>query len=321
MLDAPKGFEILTYEKALPEIEKYHSKGAEPGVYLGFECLNPYYTMKLGCSTEWTGFPQSGKSQLLMNLLYYTSKEYGWKHLVYAPDIGEYLEIIEILIHIHTGKTMDKKYKANYISWEEILKVSNWLFEHFLILEPNKDEDEASLSPIDFWKYACKLDVQTATIDSWKDMFHDYAKYGGNYAMYLSAVLSKRNKLMSVYKKHFHTVIHPKQPRRNKDGQLQHPDTDDMEGGAQWNNSGKSILSTHRATFDTRIVDINILKAKPKIVGQRGICSLEFDPARGTYFERDEAGRSYYIGELRERGKQKENKLTNYWNEGDEPPF
>jgi hypothetical protein len=58
-----------------------------------------------------------------------------------------------------------------------------------------------------------------------------------------------------------------------------------MEGGAQWNNSGKTIISVHRPTFDAKHVDVQILKAKPTIVGTRGIFTVNFDPAVCRYFE------------------------------------
>lgn len=316
----PKGYRILDYNEAMPALEKYHKNGGEPGVYVGYECLSPYYTMKLGSCTDWTGLPQSGKSQLMLQLLYYTSATYGWRHLLCVPDIGEYIEVLDILVHIHTGQSINPKYR-NQISLQDLFKKCNWLFEYFKILEP-EDNSTEMLSPEDFWRYAVTQDIHTAVIDSWKDMFHDYSKHGGNYARYLSHTLSLRNKLAQNHKKHFHTVIHPKNPRRNKEGVIQTPSTDDMEGGAQWNNSGKSILCVHRATFDTRIADIMVLKAKPRIVGERGLCYLEYDPVRGSYFERDDKMASYYAGELKYRKERPALTQANIeYSDPEKPPF
>lgn len=296
-MNPPKGYKIVSVDESNKALENFYNKGAEPGFYVGYECLKDYYSMKLGSCTDWTGSPQSGKSQLMLQILHYTSIEYGLKHLLLVPDIGEFVEVLDILVHIHTGKTIDKRY-PNLISMRELFSANNWLAEHFLILEPDKEGQ--TLTSVEFWEYACSLDVHTAVIDSWKDMNHQYEKHGGSYAKYLSSTLSTRNFLAQKYKKHFHTVIHPKNPRRLKDGSKASTDVDDMEGGAQWNNSGKSILGCNRATFDTRIVDIDVLKAKPRVVGKRGQTSLEFDVAKGVYFERRASdGKQFYAGELK----------------------
>ncbi len=293
----PKGYKIISLDESSKALEEYLEKGAEPGLYVGYECLKDYYSMKLGSCTDWTGSPQSGKSQLMLQLLHYTSAQYGLKHLLLVPDIGEFVEVLDILVHIHTGKTMDKRYR-NLITIRELFSANNWLSQHFFILEPS--ESTNLLTPIEFWEYACSIDVQTAVIDSWKDMNHQYEKHGGSYAKYLSSTLSTRNFLAQKHKKHFHTVIHPKNPRRLKDGSKASTDVDDMEGGAQWNNSGKSIIGCNRATFDTRIVDIDVLKAKPRVVGKRGQAALELDVEKSAYFERGQSdGRAFYAGELK----------------------
>lgn len=287
-LENLKGFKIVTFDSAKDKLKEYHSLGAKKGVYLGFSNMADYYTMKTNGITDWTGYPQSGKTQLLLECLFNTSKFYGWKHLIYAPDIGDYIEILEILIHMETGLSFNKNH-PNHIKIEDVFKSCEWLFEHFFILTCDENAPFSVLTPVEFWNFAINMKavhgIQTATIDSWKDMYHDYSKYGGSYAQYLSNVLPIRNKLAETNDLHFHTVIHPKQPVRNKKGELVIPDIDSMEGGAQWNNSGKVIICVHRASIDTKTADIKILKAKPKIVGKRGFFCLDFDVMSSRYYQ------------------------------------
>jgi hypothetical protein len=281
-----EGFRIVEFKHIEKDLELYHKLGAKKGVWVGFDCANDFYNMKESGVTDWTGLPQSGKTELLLELLFNTSDFYDWKHLLYVPDIGDAIEVMAILIHKTTGKTFDKKY-PNYIEIKEAFKACTWLMQHFFILE--KTDPKAKLTPIQFWEYAIEFKkthgIQTATIDSWKDMHHPYESYGGNYAKYLSEVLPIRNMISEQHNLHLHTVIHPKTPRRNKEGKLYHPQTDDMEGGAQWNNSGKTIISVHRETYDTTIADVQILKAKPKAVGKRGMFALNYNVAKSRYFE------------------------------------
>jgi len=290
-----KGFKIIEFADVEQDLYAYHKYGAKKGVYVGFDAFDGFYNMKESGCTDWTGLPQSGKTELLLELLFNASEFYGWKHLLYVPDIGDSIEVMCALIHKYTGKTFDKQYK-NYIDIKEAFKACDWLLQHFFILE--RIDPKATITPIQFWDYAINFKkthgIHTATIDSWKDLYHPYSEYGGNYAMYLSNVLPIRNMLSEQHNIHFHTIIHPKTPRRDKNGKLHHPQTDDMEGGAQWNNSGKSIISVHRESYDNTIADIQILKAKPKIVGKRGMLSLNFDIVLSRYYETYPSGHKMY---------------------------
>jgi hypothetical protein len=60
-----------------------------------------------------------------------------------------------------------------------------------------------------------------------------------------------------------------------------------MEGGAQWNNSGKTIISVHRESFSTKIADVQMLKVKPKAIGKRGYFSINFDVSVSRYYDLD----------------------------------
>lgn len=295
-----KGYKILKFDDVADNLEQFHRLGAKQGKYLGFNSMKDFYSMRENSCTDWTGYPQSGKTELLLECLFNTSNFYGWKHLLCVPDIGDAIEVMAVLIHKHTGMTFDKRYN-NYISIKKAFDSATWLLQHFFILE--KTESQASLSPVEFWEYAVEvkndLGIQTATIDSWKDMRHDYSKYGGTYAQYLSSVLPIRNDLSERHNIHFHTVIHPKTPRRDKNGNLVHPQVDDMEGGAQWNNSGKVILSVHRPTYDSIVADIQMLKVKPKVIGKRGFFAINFDVASSRYYDMttDNGGTKVYANQ------------------------
>lgn len=284
------GYKIIEFNDIEERLSDYHKYGAKAGVFVGFEAFRGKYSMKTDGVTDWTGYPQSGKTELLLEFLFNTSTFYGWKHLLLVPDIGDCIEVMAILIHKYTGKTFDKRYD-NRIDIRTAFNACAWLFEHFFILE--KTDPFSLVTPVEYWNFAVEFKkskgIQTATIDSWKDLHHDYFKHGG-WAPYLSHVLPIRNTLSEQHDIHFHTVIHPKTPRRNKNGQLIHPQIDDMEGGAQWGNSGKTIISVHRDSATTKIADIQMLKVKPRVVGKRGDpFAINFDVVKSRYFEIDGA--------------------------------
>lgn len=291
-----KGFEIIKLTDIDERLTEYHKTGAKRGVFVGFDCFEDYYSMKESGCTDWTGSPMSGKTEMVLELLFNTSEFYGWKHLLYVPDIGDCIEVMAILIHKYTGKTFERKY-TNHIDIKAAFNACTWLLEHFYILE--KTNPKATMTPVQFWEFAVEFKkdhhIQTATIDSWKDMNHNYTDYGGTYAIYLSNVLPIRNMLSEQNNIHFHTIIHPKQPRRVA-GKKQAIEVDDMEGGAQWNNSGKTIIGVQRDNFAVPVTDIYFLKVKPRSVGKWGVVAINFDVARSRYFElsAENGGKSLY---------------------------
>jgi hypothetical protein len=153
-----KGFEITKSGDVIDKLFTYRDKYHERGKYLGFTNLHEHYSMSLGNCTDWSGFPMSGKTQFLMECLLNTSKFYGWKHLVYFPDVGNEVEIIADLIHKVTGKTFDPE-KINAIKDHEITKSIDWITEHFKVL--TKRDVKAKMTPYQYWDYAVVIHGKT----------------------------------------------------------------------------------------------------------------------------------------------------------------
>jgi len=141
-----KGFEITQAGDVIDKLFTYRDKYHEKGKYLGFRALHEHYSMSLGNCTDWSGFPMSGKTQFLMECLVNTSLMYGWKHLVYFPDVGSNVEIIADLIHKVTGKTFDPE-KKNAITDQEITRSIDWITQHFKVL--TKRDVKAKMTPFD----------------------------------------------------------------------------------------------------------------------------------------------------------------------------
>jgi len=287
-----QGFELLNYQNSRDDLLKYRENGAIRGKYLGFPILHENYTMSLPGTTDITGFPQSGKSEFLLEMLLNTSLFYGWKHLLYVPDVGDKNEVLAILIHKITGKTFDKRYvNSNYISENEADQQLMWVLEHFKIL--TKVDLKAKLTPYEFWDLAAKMNkdtiggIQTATIDSWKDMKHGVGMDGeafGRDDKYLEDVLSYRNAMAELHKMHFHIVIHPIKTEADKDGKRRPPTPYDLKGGATWFDSGKCIITVHRLDGSVNGVSISVTKAKPKSVAKLGTVEMFFDSKIAKYY-------------------------------------
>ena len=92
-----KGFEIISADKLQKDLDKFLIKGAEPGLKTGFDIIDPSYTVLKGGVTDLTGWPGSGKTLFLDDLLMSLSQRYGWKHLLYVPDSGNHQDVYSIV--------------------------------------------------------------------------------------------------------------------------------------------------------------------------------------------------------------------------------
>ena len=279
-----EGFKITETADVIDKMFKHRDNYNEKGKYLGFKGLDEFYSMQLGNCTDWTGFPMSGKTQLLMECLLNTSKYYGWKHLVYFPDVGNNVEIIADLMHKLTGKSFNPL-APNVIKDEEISRNIDWLLTHFKIL--TKQDVKAKMTPFEFYDYAVELKqkhgLETASIDSWKDLSHPYNEYGG-YAQYLEVVLPYRNQIAEDNNLHLHTIIHPKLTEK-VNGKREIPNPYSLKGGSEWFNSGKCMITVHREDLHYNQAIVNFNKIKPRSVGQIGQLILWFDKEKFIYYE------------------------------------
>jgi len=284
-----KGFKITKAHEVIDDLFRYRNNYHEKGKYLGFEGMDEYYSMSLGNCTDWTGFPMSGKTQVLMECLMNTSRFYGWKHLVYFPDVGSNVEIIADLINKKTGKSFNPS-NYNVITDDEILQAIEWITHHFKVL--TRDDIKAKMTPIEFWDYAVQLKkdegLETASIDSWKDLNHPYNDYGG-YAQYLEFVLPYRNQIAEDNDLHLHTIIHPKLTEK-ENGKRSAPVPYDLKGGSEWFNSGKCMVTVHREDPTYYKAELYFNKIKPRSNGKIGKHEIYFDKEKLVYFEQEQHG-------------------------------
>ena len=326
------GFEITKASDVFDKLFQYRKHYHDKGMYLGWDCLHDHYSMQLGNCTDWTGYPMSGKTQVLMELLLNTSLWYGWKHLIYFPDVGTNVEIIADLIHKKTGKTFDPL-KSNVITEQEIQNNVDWITNHFLIL--TKKDVKAKMTPMQFWDMAVKIknesELHTASIDSWKDLSHPYSEFGG-YAQYLEFVLPYRNQIAEDNDLHLHTIIHPKLTEK-ENGKRKPPVPYDLKGGSEWFNSGKCMITVHREDLDSGIAEIYFNKIKPRAIGKIGKIDLRFDLQKFRYYEYEAINHMGAVTHVKkyatERGKDEsvqipEKKLTpdmSFFDKPDDLPF
>ena len=288
--------DIVKESEIKERLMDFYANGGGKTYFVGYKSLAKHYSIKEGGCTDWTGYAGSGKTELLLDLLKNCSRYYRHKHLIHTPDAGTIEEVVGQLIHKMSGKPFDEFYYNDLgervliedrVSEEDVKKYLPIVLEYFKILDPKTKTNSKALTPKEFWQFSVdnkkELGIFSAVIDSWNYMRHDTEGFSRE-DKWLEDTLSFRNELAERSKMHFHTVIHPTKARKDSEGKVTPPDIHSLKGGSEWGNNGKSIIVVDR-DFDSNMSSIIIAKAKPKIVGIRGMVTLSYDVKTGQYFE------------------------------------
>lgn len=277
------------------KILDYHSKGGLPGLDLGFRCMQNFYTHKQSGVTDWTGFPASGKTYFVLEVLMQLSERYDKRHGLYVPDLGTYYETLAKLVKMYTGLDFESKWHRQ-ISVAELMNRIPQISRDFVIFI--KEDYRKPLTPQQVWENAIEYrdkegrKLDTITIDSWKNMYHDIGNKRED--QYLDYILSYRNELAEEGNIHIHTIAHPtkteltEQKDRNGNKKRRVPDVNDIKGGGAWFANGKNIITVDRPHKETSDVDLYIWKTKPENVGSTGTIleAMFLDVKQGRYKER-----------------------------------
>lgn len=275
------------------EVMHYFRTGGRPRYFVGHGCLDKFYGIREGSRTDWTGYPGSGKTELMIECLWNTSNYHNHKHLIHMPDAGSRVEVISKLFHKVTGKRMEKYYwtkdgrqetDPGFLATEqEIDRNLPEILHFFQVYEPGKK----LVTPELFWNYAVdnqkKLGIFSAVIDSWNYMHHDLQ--GEREDKWLAKTLQLGNDLVEESGLHFHTIIHPRSAKL-KDGKLQPPTYHEMKGGSEWGNYAKTVIVVHWPTGQLE-TEVHIEKAKGANIGIKGMCLMGYDIGKGKYYTQE----------------------------------
>lgn len=272
---------VVNYSETVDKVMEFWKNGAQEPLDLSMGKFSDFYGVRLGSCTDITGYPYSGKSLLLKEIITNLNVKHNIKQMLFLPDDGTNIEVITSIIHKLTGKSFDKRYN-NYIGENEVYKNLTMLMQEFVFIE-----SEQRLTPIEIWKKSIEMNCVTCSVDSWNYLKHDEG------TKYLANTLSERNMIAERNNAHFFTIIHPRNPNSNDyntEGKLKPPNQFNLMGGSEWNNNGKSIISVHKEGKESKNYDIYINKIKPKNVGRTGMCTIQFDIPSQRFYHEDLTG-------------------------------
>ena len=287
---------IYTKDELIDGIYDLYETGGGVVFNTGFKSLAKHYQMKQGGVTDVTGYPGSGKSEFMLELLGNTSKFYGHKHLIHMPDAGTVHEVIAKLIHKRKGMQFkeffynengDRVLVKNRLPKSMIDGAITEVLNDFIPFKPSDGKSSKAVTPVEFWEFAAskkeELNIFSAVIDSWNYMKHDTQGFSRE-DKWLESTLSRRNDIAEQSGVHFVTIIHPRGATKDQNGEYVKPTMHSLKGGSEWANNAKSIIIVHR---EGMMSQVDIAKAKPEIVGVKTSEPLMFgfELEKGKFFE------------------------------------
>lgn len=268
--------------------------GKRRGETTRFPTIDPSFTWKKGFVHCWTGYPNHGKTEMLLQMSIAKSLHDGWKWVIFCPENmssdeqGTLTpdELFDTLIHAYIGKSVDPFYKSSQMSMEEYRRGIEFVDKHYTIIYPPELKTPATV--VKYLQHVIDSEkIDGVICDPWNKMVHNYSGLLDEYLASQFAIIKDfaiRNHIV------FNIVEHPKSVLKLQDGTLPIPDAYSLRGGAMWNNAMDVIISVHRPNYhqDKKDQSVDFISHKiknQKLVGMPGTVNLTFDRKSNRYFE------------------------------------
>jgi energy-coupling factor transporter ATP-binding protein EcfA2/predicted RNA-binding Zn-ribbon protein involved in translation (DUF1610 family) len=265
------------------EMEGYFDKGFPQGKGTGIDLLNGIVRWRAkGGLYAWTGYPGSGKSELVKYLATLKLNLYKDKVSMLASE-EDFHELQDSLIRMHLGKTTDKdsKRRVKKATWVKAYK--EWLIPNWDIIANDGIVDLKKL--LDYWQTLIPKGFRTFIIDPFNYVAESTMEGRDistrlKYSLSLLKVFAHRNEVDVI------VVEHPKNPAPDKNGKLPRVKAWHINGGAMFNNKCDFIGAiTNNGDYS---VTIESLKVKgQRYNGKRGEKDMWYEFMTGRYLESD----------------------------------
>lgn len=301
---AEKGVELIDkINAAIPEIVKPSDQRAElhkvyrdglgRGDGVGWSSVSELFTVAPGQVTTVTGWPNSGKSQWLDNVILNITSRSRW-HNVYCS-----LENIPVFLHVEKlaklwiGKPMRQGFNER-MTEDELDGAINRIDELVRFIRPTDDKPNPSVPDVmiaieeefkrqKIWATSAKL---SCVIDPWNELEH-FRPRGMSLTEYVGESLSRIRQWARRHGLHVFIIGHPaKQTRLRDTGKLPVPQPDMISDSAHFWNKSDNCITVHLPNdHDSNDVDIYVQKIRFGHIGRRGMVTLKYDVTTGRYHQ------------------------------------
>lgn len=267
---------IVDIDKLYNDISIYFSEGIQKGLEIGYNEIDQYITWIPGMLAICTGWPSSGKSEVIDYIVMKLNLEHGWKTAFFTPENYplkfHYAKLFE--------KVIGKKFQNKYASEVEFDMAFEYIRENFFYI---LDEEDLSLEKILVSaKFLVRQrGIKCLVIDPYNKIDHkiDSKLSETQYISWFLDQLKTFAKLNDVL------VILVAHPTKMQAGQI--PTLYSISGSAHFYNKCDYGFTVHRMTDDNNImqneIQIHWQKIKFKHLGKQGISELKYNYNNGRF--------------------------------------
>lgn len=258
-------------------LNNLRDKGTLRGESTGFTNVDQIYTVLQGQLSVVTGYPSSGKSNFVDQVMVNLAKQSQWKLAVCsfenAPDIH-----IARLMEIYCEEKFFGEGKMDQAQFDSAFK---WVNDHFTFLTHESSEPSTLDSILDRLKISvARTGIRGAVIDPYN---YIVLEGDGSETEKISNMLTRVQSFAKSYGVHVWFVAHPSKMQRYGN-ELPRPDGMSISGSMSWWAKADVGLTVHRQESDTEII---CWKSRYRWIGQTGIAELSYNKDTGTYKQAD----------------------------------
>lgn len=259
------------------KIHDLFTKGTGTGHSTGYSSLDTLYTIAPAQMTVVTGYPSSGKSNVVDQLMVNLAKGADWKFAIWSPENQPEIHIVR-LMEIYSRKRF---YEGQYrMTQDERDAAFKWVNDHFVFIDSGGDEPDTIESILARAKAAIlRMGIRGLVIDPYNYIVMDNA---ANETKAISDMLTKVRKFCLSTDVHTWFVAHPAKVSNRSGTELPRPDGMSIAGSMAWWAKADCGLTVHRVEGH---VEVASWKCRYRWVGSVGETSMLYDKVAGTYRE------------------------------------
>lgn len=263
--------------KYADQVEDLYLKGFGCGESVGYTNVDELYTVVQGQVTIVTGYPSSGKSNFVDQIMMNLAMMKDWKFAICSFENPPPLHIAK-LCELHLRKPFFAGLTPR-MTPEEKAKAMEFLNEHFVFLD-SQNTDNTIESILDRAQSAVqRLGIRGLVIDPYNFI---NLERDGTETDAISKMLTKVQAFAKSAGIHVWFVAHPAKMLRQGDD-MPVPDGMSVAGSMAWWAKADCGITVHRQEGVN--VLIKVWKCRWRWVGKVGETTLQYDKVTGTYYQ------------------------------------
>lgn len=268
---------LSSASKFAERLNDLFSKGTGKGTSTGYANIDQIYTIAEGQLTVVTGYPSSGKSNFVDQLIVNLGKSHDWKFALCSFENQPEIHISRLMEIYKEKRFFDGTQRMTEAEKDEAFK---WVEDHFMFLDSESVEPATIDSILERAKVAvARTGIRGLVIDP-----YNYIDNKGAQAEteFISNMLTRVQAFAKAYGVHVWFVAHPaKITRSGMD--LPRPDGMAISGSMAWWAKADCGLTVHRTK--NHGVEVAVWKCRYRWVGTQGETTLLYNKVTGTYSE------------------------------------